>query len=261
MLANFEKLEKPRKFIDSERVKFRLRRALENSVKKLVGGQKEVPIAFSGGLDSSILAFLTLRYTKPILFCVGYKNSYDVKNAEKVAKLLDLKLNIIYLDDINLKKCWKRTIKIVGTKNRLVVDLNLPLFILAKELKSRKLKSFVSGQGADTLFGGFAKYGKTKNFAEDMFRDIKDIHKTNLQYNFKVCGYFEIDPLYPFLEKEVVELAVRISPELKIKSGVNKYILREAFRKCLPSEIIRQRKKAFQYGSGVHKATKKLEKR
>jgi asparagine synthase (glutamine-hydrolysing) len=260
MLADFEKLKNPEKLIDNKDIKVRLYEILDNSVERLVGNQKEIPIAFSGGLDSSILVFLALKYTKPILFCIGYKDSYDVQNAKKITELLSLKLNIIYLDDIDLKKYHKKTIEIIGTKNKLAVDLNLPFHILVEELKNRGYGSFVSGQGADTLFGGFAKYARSESIEEDLYIDIRDIYKTNLQHNFKVCDYLGIDPLYPFLEKEVVELAVKISSGLKIKDGVNKYILREAFRNYLPEEIIDQNKKAFQYGSGISKALRKIKK-
>lgn len=260
MLIDFEKLQKPKKLFDDEEIKYQFREVLENLVKKLVSDYREIPVAFSGGIDSSILTYLASKYAKPVLFCVGFKNSYDIKNAKLASGLLDLKLNSIYLDDFDLEKYLSRTIKIIGTDNKMAAELNLPVFILAEELKKRKYQDFIFGQGADELFGGYAKYLKSENLEDDLFGDIKDIYKTNIQYNFKVCDYFKIKPIYPFLEKEAVELAVKISPELKIKNGVRKYILREAFRDDLPKEIINQNKKALQYGSGVHQALRKLKK-
>lgn len=259
MLANFEKLKKPRKFYsDERRLKNKLFEVLNRLVRELVKGHEEIPIAFSGGLDSSVIAFLVSRYAEPVLFCVGFRDSYDAGNSKKIVELLDLKLNIIYLDDFNLKKYLDQTVEMIGTNNKLAVELNLPFFILVEELKGRGYKNFISGQGADELFGGYYKYKKSKNLENDLFDDIKNIYKTNLQYNFKICNHFKINPLYPFLEKEVVEFAVKISPDLKIKNGVQKYILRKAFMNYLPKEIIKQRKKSFQYGSGAHKALRKL---
>lgn len=259
MLANFEKLKKPRKFLLNEKgIKQSLFEVLDNSVIKLSNGYKKIPIAFSGGLDSSVIAYLASKYTKPVLYCVGFKNSHDVGLSQKSAKALNLDLNIIHLDNLNLKKYLDETVRILKTNDNLITDLNVPLFILLEELKKQNYSSFVSGQGADTLFGGFARYPYNKEFEKEMFFDIKNIYKTNLRYNFKVCDYFKISPLYPFLEKEVVEFAVKISPDLKIKNGVQKYILREAFRDYLPKEIIEQNKKSFQYGSGVHKALRKF---
>ncbi len=294
MLANFDKLEKPKELFADENIKRRLFEVLENSVKEIVKNRKEIPIAFSGGLDSSILTYLTSKYTKPILFCVGFENSYDVKNAKRVVEILnnlllknfnirdkrrrtsvcspsfiakpnltsvllnELELNIIYLDKINLKKYLRETIEIVGTDDKLIIDLNLPYFVLLEELKKRGYENFIFGQGADELFAGYNRYKKSENLEDDLWRDIKEIYKTNQQYNFKIENHFDVKPLLPFLEEEVVKLATRISPDLKIKNGINKYILREAFREYLPEEIIAQNKKAFQYGSGIHKAIKKL---
>lgn len=260
MLANFEKLKKSRRFYsDGKKIKNKLFEILDNSVKELVVGYKKIPIAFSGGLDSSIIAHLASKYAKPVLFCIGFKNSHDVANSQKSAKTLSLDLNIVHLDNLDLKKYLDKTVRTLKTNDNLITDLNVPLFIILEELRKQNYKAFVSGQGADTLFGGFARYPYNKKFGEEMFLDAKNIYKTNLQYNFKICDYFGVKPLFPFLEEEVVKLAMRISPNLKIKNGVQKYILREAFRKYLPKSIIEQQKKSFQYGSGAHRALRRLE--
>ena len=260
MLANFEKLKKLKKIYTDEKVKHQLHDALDSSVKNSVSNYREIPIAFSGGIDSSILTYLVSKYIEPILFCFGFENSYDVKNAKKNAELLNLKLNVIYLDKLDLKKYLKKTTDILETENRMALDLNTPFVILSEELQKRNYKNIVLGQGSDELFAGYNRHKKANDLEEDLFQDIKNIDETNLKYNSKVFNYFGVDMNCPFLEKEVVELAIKISPELKIKNGVNKYILREAFRKYLPAEIINQNKKALQYGSGIHKALGKLKK-
>jgi len=260
MLANFKKLQKPKELITDENIKHQLFDVLDNLVKNIVSDYQEIPIAFSGGIDSSILTYLISKYTEPVLFCFGFENSYDVKNAQKNATLLSLKLNVIYFDELDLKKYLKKTIDILETENRMVIDLNTPFVILSEELQKRNYKNIVLGQGSDELFAGYNRHKKADDLEEDLFQDIKNIDETNLKYNSKVFDYFGVDMTCPFLEKEVVELAIKISPELKIKNGVNKYILREAFEKCLPEEIINQNKKALQYGSGIHKALRKIKK-
>jgi len=273
MLADFEKLSKPETFRqDEKKLKEDILEALDSAVKNLVSGLEEIPIAFSGGLDSSIVAYLAAKYGRPVLYCAGFEGSHDVVNAQKSferslapgasgAKLLfSPRLEIIRLDDLDLKIYLEKTIELVGTDNKLVTDLNVPLFIIAERLKRDGCSSFLSGQGADTLFGGFAKYAYAKNFQEEEFEDIRNIRRTNLDYNFKVCDYFGVKPLFPFLEDRVVELAVETSPDLKIKSGVQKHILRQAFEECLPEEILKQNKKSFQYGSGIHKALARIRK-
>lgn len=258
MLTNFKKLQKPKELIVDKNIKYQLFEVLDNSVKSLVKNYQEIPIAFSGGIDSSVSVYLISKYVEPILFCFGFENSYDVKNAQKNAALLNLKLNIIYFDELDLKKYLQKTIEIIESENKLRIDLNLPFLILSEELQKRNYTNIISGQGADELFAGYDKYKKTADLEEDLFQDIKNIEETNLKYNKQVFDYFGVDISYPFLEKEVVKLAIKISPKLKIKNSVNKYILREAFRKYLPEEIINQNKKALQYGSGIHKALRKI---
>ncbi|MCK5122675.1 MAG: asparagine synthase C-terminal domain-containing protein [Candidatus Pacebacteria bacterium] len=260
MLVNFKKLQKPKSLFYDENIKYRLFEVLDDSVKKLVKGYQEIPVAFSGGIDSSVLTYLVSKYNRPVLFCFGFKNSYDVKNAKKNAGLLNLKLNIIYFDELDLKKYLKKTIDILETKNRMVLDLNTPFVILSEELQKRNYTNIILGQGADELFAGYNRYKKTNNLEEDLFQDIKNIAETNLKYNEQVFNYFGVNIVCPFLEKEVVELAIKISPELKIKNSINKYILREAFKNYLPEEILTQNKKALQYGSGIHKAIAKFDK-
>ena len=258
MLANFKKLQKPKELITDENIKYQLFDTLDNSVKSLIKDYEKIPVAFSGGIDSSILTYLVSKYTEPILFCFGFENSYDVRNAKKSAELLNLKLNVIYFDKIDLKKYLKKTINILKTENKLKIDLNLPFVILSEELQKRDYKNIVLGQGSDELFAGYNKHKETDDLEEDLFQDIKNIAETNLKYNKQVFDCFGIDIICPFLEKEVVKLAIKISPNLKIKNGVNKYILREAFKNHLPEEILTQNKKALQYGSGIHKALKKI---
>lgn len=183
MLADFEKLEKPEEFFsDEKKIKKELYERLFSAVEILVSGKKDIPVAFSGGLDSSIMAYITSKFSRPILFCIGFKDSHDVINAQRSAKLLGFDLNAIYLEDLELNKYLEKTVSLVGTDDRLTTDLNVPFFI------------------------------------------------------------------------------VKIDPNLKIKNGVQKYILRETFRKYLPKEIVERKKKSFQYGSGIHKALKKISK-
>lgn len=260
-LADFEKLSQPQNLRkDKGKLTKDIFKALDSAVKSMVSGFEEIPIAFSGGLDSSIIALLALKYCQPALYCVGFENSHDTINARKSAKLLKMDVDCINLDDYELKKYPDSVSRITGTDNKLVLDINVPLFILAERLKKDGCSSFLSGQGADTLFGGFAKYAYAKNFQEEEFEDIRNIRRTNLDYNFKVCDCFGVKPLFPFLGDRVVELAVETSPDLKIKNGVRKYILRQAFEGCLPEEILRQNKKSFQYGSGIHKALARIRK-
>lgn len=89
MLADFEKLEKPKEYdSDENKLKKELHDALDLAVRSSVSGAEKVAVAFSGGLDSSIMAYLVAKYSMPMLFCVGFKDSHDVIQARKSFELL-----------------------------------------------------------------------------------------------------------------------------------------------------------------------------
>ncbi|MFZ2969806.1 MAG: asparagine synthase C-terminal domain-containing protein, partial [Minisyncoccia bacterium] len=174
MLADFEKLEKPEKYYSGEKkLKKEIYVALDQAVKLSVGGSEKVAVAFSGGLDSSIMAYLVSKYSEPMLFCVGFKDSHDVINARKSAELLGFELNVIALEEMDLGKYHARTVELVGTTDRLITDLNVPLYIILEEIGKHGFDKLVLGQGADTLFGGFARYPFSENFGSEIFEDIK----------------------------------------------------------------------------------------
>ncbi len=252
------RLKKPaKKLTDESFIKTKLAEALEEAVKKAAAGKKKMPLAFSGELDSSILAYLVAKYAKSILFCVGFKDSYDVANAEKSAKCLKMDLEIVLLDGFDLNEYRAKTIEIIKTDNRLQTELALPLFILSEFISKKGYKYLMTGQGADTLFGGFDKYSRSRNMEDDIFSAAANIYESNLKRDLSIGRYFNLELFFPYLEENMVKLALKIPAELKIRNEIRKYILREAWRGVLPDEILDQNKKAFQYGSGIHKAFKK----
>jgi asparagine synthase (glutamine-hydrolysing) len=211
--------------------------------------------------EDSALYNGTLRPASPELQRGEQAQSDKYKERTFSNSLSGLKLNIIYLDDLDLGSYLEKTIKLVGTDNRLITDLNVPLYIILEEIEKHGFDKLFLGQGADTLFGGFARYPFSENFGSEIIEDIKNIGKTNLVHNYKIFDHFKMKPIYPFLEKNVVDFAVKTDPGLKIRDGVQKYILREAFREYLPENIVDLPKKSFQYGSGIHKALRKFSKK
>lgn len=252
------RLKKPEEKLEDETaVKQKLKESLDKSVKGLSKGLEKLPIAFSGGLDSSILAYLAAKYSRTLLFCVGFKDSHDIKNAGRSAKLLGQKLEIVLLDNIDLKKYKNKTQEIIETDDKLQTELALPLLVLGEKVRDLGFKYLVTGQSADTLFGGFDKYLRSKDLEGDIFTAVRNMGETNLKRDLAIGKYCGLEMLFPFLDDEMVKFALKVPISYKIKDGVKKYILREAFRGILPDEIIDQNKKAFQYGSGVHKALNK----
>jgi asparagine synthase (glutamine-hydrolysing) len=121
----------------------------------------------------------------------------------------------------------------------------------------------LTGQGADELFAGYSRYlrmSKTKLEAE-LLRDISNIGEANLQRDDSVSMANSIELRLPYMDSDVIGIALALPINLKINNGRRKYILKSIAKKMgLPEPIINKSKKAIQYSSGVEKAIRSLAK-
>jgi asparagine synthase (glutamine-hydrolysing) len=118
----------------------------------------------------------------------------------------------------------------------------------------------LTGQGADELFAGYRRYESMPppELESALKHDLDNIAENNLERDDAVTMANSVELRVPYLDREVVELALRIAPELKVHGGVRKYILRLCAKKILPDELAFKEKKAAQYSSGIYSAIEKL---
>lgn len=220
---------------------------------------KKIAIGFSGGLDSSLVAFLLSKENKVVLYVCGLKNSYDIKIAEITAKELSLPLKKILISEKEVREEIENLSKIINCKNPLVLSFEFPLYFVAKNCGE---KIIALGQGADEIFGGYARYLRMQNLEIELNKDIENLIEIGVEREKKIARYFGKEFLYPFLNEEVVKIAKKIPVEFKVKNGKRKIILREIARSFgLKKEIGEREKKASQYGSGIFKIVKKIKKK
>ncbi|VVB56204.1 Amidophosphoribosyltransferase [uncultured archaeon] len=241
----------------AEDAKYLLFEAIERSVKK----RQFVPcaIAFSGGLDSSLLAALC-RDAK--LYSAGMAGSHDIGQTKKAALLLGLSDNLhlheLTLDE--LETAIPAVIRAIESCDPMKVSIALPLFFASKDAGHNGIRVMLSGQGADELFAGYKRY-ESMNSLElgiALKKDLENIAENNLERDDAVTMANSVELRVPYLDKNVVEIALRIAPELKIHNGIRKYILRLAAGKILPDELVWKEKKAAQYSSGIYSAMEKI---
>jgi asparagine synthase (glutamine-hydrolysing) len=68
----------------------------------------------------------------------------------------------------------------------------------------------------------------------------------NLTYNDKMSMASSVEVRVPFLDWELAEwVAMNVPPNLKLRQGTTKHILREAMRPLLPEEVLEQKKAGF----------------
>jgi asparagine synthase (glutamine-hydrolysing) len=248
------------RIIDENLASDALFNAIEQGVKKRI--YSPCAIAFSGGLDSSLIAALC---PEAELYSVGMTGSHDILQTKKAARLLGMedKLHLQELTVDDVVNALPHVIRAIESVQVQMVSIAMPLFFASKNAHNDGFCVMLSGQGADELFAGYRRYESLEpdELENALFCDLNNIANNNLERDDAVTMANAVELRVPYLDRKVVELALKIAPELKIKNSVHKYILRLAAGKLLPEELVMKEKKAAQYSSGIYSAIEKLAKK
>lgn len=232
--------------------------SLRRSVKEL--HPESIAIPFSGGLDSSVIAFL-IKEHGPKLYVVSVGDSHDLKSALSSSEILGLELSVVSVTEDRIESSIPSLARLINSTEPLVLSFELPLYFVAESCRERMI---ISGQGADELFGGYARYLKMsyKHLREALERDLNILLNEGILRERSIARHFGKELFYPFLTECVIEFAKTIPAELKVREGVRKFILRECAKALgLPESITEREKKAVQYSSGIMPAIEKLAKK
>jgi asparagine synthase (glutamine-hydrolysing) len=250
----------------------KLQTLIEQSVKRRIQGLKEVAVAFSGGLDSSLVAFLACKLgVKVTLQHVSLENQAETEEAIAAAEKLDLPLEIDLFKDSDVEKTLPKVVELIEEADPIKASIGLPFYWAAEKAVEDGFKVVLAGQGADELFGGYQRYVTEycKDGAEavqkTMFGDVTRIHESNLERDLKICGFFDVELRLPFAQFELAEFAMGLPVELKMEQKADtarKLVLRKAALNLgLPTAIAQKPKKAVQYSTGINDAMKRVAKK
>jgi len=230
--------------------------ALRYSVRLRVG--RKTGVLFSGGLDSSLLALIASEYSDVVLYTAGVEGSPDLEWARRAAESLGLELRESIFGREDVENELRRIAFAIEEPNPMNLAIAIPIYFAAKAARKDGIRILLSGQGADELFGGYAKYAERPELME---RDLLEIGERNLARDDKVIMANGIEGRFPFLTLPLVQAALRTPLNLKIRNGERKYVLRRAaLRMGLPRQLTGRPKKAAQYGSGAQRLLKKIAK-
>jgi len=262
----------PKESISMEEAAERLQTLLLESTKERVADFERVAVAFSGGLDSSLLAWLAKTCDANVhLISVGLESQPELEHAKKTAATLDMPLSVQTYTVNDIENALPKVLWLIEEPNSLKVSIAIPLFWAAEVASKLGCRVLLAGQGADELFGGYRRYLSTyarfnaEALEKEMYRDVALSYETNFQRDNPVCAFHEVELRLPFTDREVVRLALSLPIELKIESvydNLRKRVLRRVAQNLgLPSLIVNREKKAVQYATGVDKALKRLARR
>jgi len=245
---------------------------LRRSIKERVLGLKEVAVAFSGGLDSSIIAFLANKANTDVhLIHVSLENQPETEHAKKVAEELKLPIHVHLFKREDLEELVPKVVEIIEEPDPVKTSIGIPFFLTAEKARKMKFRVMLAGQGADELFGGYSRYVDdyllhgNEATRKKMFEDVIRLHETNLERDTKICNFHNVELRLPFVTYRMAKFAVDLPVELKIekqKSTLRKLLLRRvAANLRLPDIVVSRPKKAIQYATGVNNALNRIAKK
>ena len=222
---------------------------LRNKLEEAVERSRADGMLLSGGVDTSILAFVARPSAG---FTVALKDSpaSDLVYSEKIAKLLGIqhkKMEFTMEEAINT---LPEVIRILKTFD-LALPNDLSIYFALKLARGSGISSVMTGDGADELFAGYS-------YMAELLPEDLEIYIRRLSQNWHFsAGYLgralDVEIKQPFLDEDFVRFALEISTELKVRDGVGKYILRKSFEDLIPPEIVWRAKEPIEYGSGSTK--------
>lgn len=238
---------------------------LRNVLECVLGdvAQEQMGIAFSGGVDSTLLCKLMPDCASHSYYSVGLQGSHDLKSAQHAARLLNVELQTIELNVRDLEIFLPIVIEAIESCNPLDIAIALPFYVLAEQVKAAGFSSILTGQGADELFAGYSKYASLYSAPNDILnhtleKDILNIARDNLERDNLAVAAHSLDIVLPYLDPRVVIFGLALDSTWKLHDGTNKYVLRRIAEQVMPWELAYRKKKAIQYGTGVTSMLQRL---
>jgi asparagine synthase (glutamine-hydrolysing) len=243
-----------------------LKKALYDATIQTVPEDK-IAVAFSGGVDSSVLAKICKDLCKQVvLVTVGFPRSHDIGFATDIASKLGMKHKTIEIDQDDFQKDLQQVQRATRCKNISHIENCIAYFYICRLAKQNSLDIVVSANGCDELFCGYDRYRKVYNQGEAAIMKLMEEKIENefalMEEIATVAEKFEVAIRQPFLSPKFIKFAKAIPVDQKIKGPddmMRKHILRQvAIAMGVPDSSAMKPKKALQYGSSIHKHFKKI---
>ena len=248
---------------NEEEAKSLIRPAFEQAVQKRLP-KKRFGILFSGGIDSTLIAFTCKKFTENfICYTVGLKGSKDIESSSKVAEKLGLTHKIKTLSLREAENVFEKTAKILGKDLINIVNLGVGSVELAAIHLAHEdsIDILFSGLGSEEIFAGYQRHEKATDINQECWNGLKSMWQRDFKRDYALATAEQVTFLTPFLDRQLIIAAMRVDANLKIHLPHKKYILRKmALKLGLTEDICFRPKSAAQYGSSVDKAISKLAK-
>lgn len=233
-----------------------VRRTYREAVRMRVDTDLPVGVILSGGLDSS-LALIHVREMHPdcVAFTVGTEGSEDLAYARRLTADLGVRHEVITLRprDIGLADV-REAIRISEATEYGDVINSVVSNRLFQRVHETGIKVVITGDGSDELFGGYDMY---RDISPDQVRSlflhkIRHLSRTELQRVDRTSMGNGVEARVPYLDLDMLTMAMRIPDSMKQRDGYEKWILRHTFADVLPDYISQRHKNPMSHSSGLH---------
>lgn len=249
-----------------------LKKGLEDAVHRQLMSDVPYGVLLSGGLDSSIISAVAKKFAArriennneteawwPQLhsFAIGLEGAPDLIAAQKVADYIGTVHHEIHFTVEEAMDALSDVIYHIETYDVTTVRASTPMYLLARFIKSMGVKMVLSGEGSDEIFGGYLYFHKAPNakaLHEETVRKLDKLHLYDCLRANKTLAAWGVEGRVPFLDKEFMDIAMRMNPQDKIcgNGKMEKYALRKAFEGYLPESVTWRQKEQFSDGVGYN---------
>lgn len=244
--------------------------ALEDAVRRQLMSDVPYGVLLSGGLDSSVISAIAKQFAAKRIetdgqkeawwpqlhsFAVGLEGSPDLAKAREVADFIGTVHHEIHYTIQEGLDAIRDVIYYIETYDVTTVRASTPMYLLARVIKSMGIKMVLSGEGADEVFGGYLYFHKAPDaraFHEETVRKLSKLYLYDCLRANKSLSAWGVEGRVPFLDKEFLDVAMRIHPASKMCPGktIEKKVVREAFAHLLPESVVWRQKEQFSDGVG-----------
>jgi asparagine synthase (glutamine-hydrolysing) len=245
-----------------------LQKLLQWSIARRVSDLKKVAVAFSGGIDSSIIAAMAKTCgVDTHLIHVSLENRSETEAAKSAATELKLPLHIYLYRESDVAAILPKVVELIEEPDPVKASVGVSFYWCAEKAAQAGFEVLLAGQGADELFGGYQRYINDyvlhgeETTRKIMYGDVTKLHESNIERDVKICSSHDVELRLPFASFQIAKFATTLPIELKIEKksdSLRKLVLRKVAQNIGLSEAITQKtKKAVQYSTGINDAIKK----
>ena len=247
-----------------------LRAALDAAVHRQLMSDVPYGVLLSGGLDSSVTSALAKKYADKRIetddtaqawwpqlhsFATGLEGSPDLAAARVVADYLGTVHHEVKFTIQEGIDAIRDVIYHLETYDITTVRASTPMYLMARAIKAMGIKMVLSGEGSDEIFGGYLYFHKAPNaeeFHKETVRKLDKLHQYDCLRANKSLAAWGIEGRVPFLDKEFMDVAMRLNPKDKMitEGRMEKWVLRKAFEDMLPESVAWRQKEQFSDGVG-----------